>query len=140
MKLSEPSFDTTPYAARTEKPWGWELHWTPAHLPYVGKILHIRAGARLSLQVHDVKEESWLLIAGHAKAVWEEGPGKLVEVELRPGQGYSCGAGRQHRLVGITDCAIVEVSTPEIGTTWRLEDDFGRPHETEELRRQDRAA
>jgi hypothetical protein len=40
--------------------------------------------------------------------------------------------------VGITDCDILEVSTPEIGTTFRLEDDFKRPDETEELRKEER--
>ena len=46
--------------------------------------------------------------------------------------------GQRHRLIGITDCDIFEVSTPEIGTTFRLEDDYKRPDETEEMRIKDR--
>jgi hypothetical protein len=41
--------------------------------------------------------------------------------------------------VGITDCDVVEVSTPELGTTWRLEDDFARPHETPQQRALERS-
>jgi len=29
---------------------------------------------------------------------------------------------------------VLEVSTPEIGTTFRLEDDYARPDETESVR------
>ena len=131
-------FSTEPYAKRVEKPWGWELHWTAADLPYMGKVIHIRANARLSLQVHDEKRESWLVISGRAKVVWEDSAGELVELELQPGEGYTCALGQKHRLIGITDCDIVEVSTPERGTTWRLEDDYARPHETTEQRAKER--
>lgn len=129
------SFDLSGHATRVEKPWGHEVHWTPPERPYVGKVLHIRAGCRLSLQVHDAKEESWYLVGGRAKVVWDDGTGTLVETELEPGLGYSCSVGQRHRLVGITDCDVLEVSTPEIGTTQRLEDDYARPDETEALRR-----
>ena len=127
-------FQMSPYERRIEKPWGWELHWTPRDLPYMGKLLHINAGARLSLQVHDAKSESWLLTNGRCKVVWETSEGALEETELEAGHGYTCSLGQKHRLVGITDCDIIEVSTPECGTTWRLQDDFERPHETPEQR------
>jgi mannose-6-phosphate isomerase-like protein (cupin superfamily) len=128
------TFDTSGTARRVEKPWGWEIHWTPTDRPYVGKVLHIRAGKRLSLQVHDEKLESWFLMEGRAKVVWDDGSGTLVETELQPGLGYSCAIGQRHRLVGISDCAVLEVSTPEIGTTFRLEDDYARPDETAAVR------
>lgn len=129
-RLDPAQLDSRPHARRIEKPWGWELHWTPPGLPYMGKLLHIRAGARLSLQLHDAKRESWLLVRGRAMVVWEDSEGCLVETELQPGQGYTCAPAQRHRLVGITDCEVIEVSTPESGTTWRLEDDYARPHET----------
>jgi mannose-6-phosphate isomerase len=131
--------ESGPIARRISKPWGWELHWTPLNSSYVGKVIHINAGARLSLQIHESKSESWLLVSGRASVMWD-GVGGLVEEELKLGSGYSCQAGRRHRLVGITDCDIVEVSTPEVGTTWRLEDDYARPHETEETRLRERSA
>jgi mannose-6-phosphate isomerase len=136
----DPSdFRIHPCARRFSKPWGWEIHWTPEDSPYVGKSIHIYANSRLSLQLHDLKQESWLLVRGQAKVVWENDSGMLVETQLVPGLGYTCSLGQRHRLVGITDCEIVEVSTQETGTTWRLEDDYSRPHETAEQRAKERA-
>jgi len=43
--------------------------------------------------------------------------------------------GQRHRHQAVTDCDVMEVSTPESGTTWRLEDDFSRPDETPEQRK-----
>lgn len=124
------SFSTSPYAKRVDKLWGYELHWVPSDAPYMGKVIHINAGARLSLQLHDEKQESWLVTNGQAAVIWENDKGELVQTDLEPGQGYSTKLGQRHRLVGVTDCDVVEVSTPELGTTWRLEDDYARPHET----------
>lgn len=134
-KIDPKNFSNLPYLKRIEKPWGWEIHWTPANLPYMGKILHVYADKRLSLQYHDKKQETWYLISGQGKVVWDNEKGKLIETELKTGEGYTCCIGQRHRLVGITDCDIVEVSTPEIGVTYRLEDDYRRPNETEELRK-----
>ncbi len=136
-----PKFDTskftiTPYVKRVEKPWGYELHWVPEDAPYMGKVLHINAGKRLSLQIHDAKSESWFMMHGRAKVLWDNEKGELIETELLNGRGYTTHVGQRHRLIGITDCDILEVSTPEKGTTWRLEDDYKRPDETEELRKQ----
>lgn len=126
------------HVRKIAKPWGSELHWAPDNLPYMGKILHIDEGKRLSLQVHDIKQESWLLIDGRAKVIWDNDNGELIETELVKGRGYTCQVGQRHRLVGITDCDVVEVSTPELGTTYRLEDDYKRPDETEEQRVKER--
>lgn len=138
-QFDRAGFAVNPHARRIEKPWGWEMHWTPVGLPYVGKVIHINAGARLSLQVHDAKSESWLLVAGRCLAVWENTEGELIETELEAGVGYTCAVGQRHRLIGITDCEVIEVSTPEVGTTWRLEDDYARPHETPAQRERERA-
>lgn len=131
-------FSTVPYVRRVEKPWGYELHWVPTDAPYMGKIEHLNAGARMSLQVHDTKQESWFLMSGRAAVIWENNQGELVETELQPGQGYSIKIGQKHRLKGLTDCDIIEVSTPEAGTTWRLEDDYTRPDETPGQRKKER--
>jgi mannose-6-phosphate isomerase len=136
---SDPAgFSNDPYVKRVEKPWGYELHWVRENAPYMGKVLHINAGARLSLQLHDEKEETWFLMNGRAKVLWDDNTGQLVETELQSGQGYSSAVGQRHRLIGITDCDVLEVSTPERGTTWRLEDDSARPNETPAQREKER--
>jgi mannose-6-phosphate isomerase-like protein (cupin superfamily) len=127
-------FATASYVRRVDKPWGYELHWVPEGVPYMGKIIHVNAGARLSLQIHDKKQESWCIMQGKAVVIWENDAGELVETALEPGVGYTTQIGQKHRLKGITDCDIIEVSTPEAGTTWRLEDDYARKHQTPEAR------
>jgi len=137
-QFDKTTFTNTPFIKKNPKPWGYELIFTPPNLPYTGKIIHINAGKRLSLQTHDKKQESWLLKSGQAKVAWENAKGEIIETELQEGNGYTCALGQKHRLVGITDCDVIEVSTPEIGTTYRLEDDYERPDETEELRKKER--
>lgn len=137
-KFDPKDFSTASYVRRVEKPWGYELHWVPENTPYMGKLIHINAGARLSLQIHDAKQESWFLVAGEAAVIWENEKGELVETVLEKGVGYSTKLGQRHRLKGITNCDIIEVSTPEKGTTWRLEDDYARPDETPEQRIRER--
>ena len=127
-------FDNKPYARKVEKPWGFEIHWVREGMPYMGKILHINKDQRLSLQYHDMKRESWFIKEGKAKIIWEDASGELVEVEMESGKGYTCDIGQRHRFIGITDCDIVEVSTPEIGITYRLEDDYKREDETPQER------
>lgn len=129
-------FKNIPYVKRVGKPWGYELHFVAEDKPYMGKIIHINEGKRLSLQIHDQKQESWFLMNGRAKIIWEDEKGELVETEIKPGYGYSCEIGQKHRLVGITDCDIIEVSTSEIGNTYRLEDDYKRSTETEQMRKE----
>jgi mannose-6-phosphate isomerase-like protein (cupin superfamily) len=138
-KFDKKTFATDSYLKKIIKPWGHEIIFTPSELPYTGKIIHINEGKRLSLQVHDKKQESWYLLNGRGKVIWENRDGELIETELISGQGgYTCKIGQRHRLAGITDCDILEVSTPEIGTTYRIEDDYARPDETEEMRKEER--
>lgn len=137
--LFDPSnFTNEPYIKRVEKPWGYELHWVPEGLPYMGKILHINAGEVLSLQVHDQKQESYFMMSGRAALEWENNTGTMITTEMQPGYGYRTSVGQKHRIRGITDCDVIEASTPEAGTTWRLEDKYARPNETPEQRKLER--
>lgn len=143
MADQAPQFDpanfvTEPYVKRVDKPWGYELHWVREGAPYMGKIMHINQGGSLSLQVHDEKEESYFMMSGRAKLVWENNHGEMIETEMKPGFGYSTSVGQKHRIEGITDCDVIESSTPEKGTTWRLWDKYGRPDETPEQRKLER--
>lgn len=131
-------FTNEPYVKRVEKPWGYELHWVREGAPYMGKILHLNEGGALSLQVHDEKEESYFMMTGRAKLMWENNRGEMIETEMQPGMGYATSVGQKHRIVGITDCDVIEASTPEAGTTWRLDDEYSRPNETPEQRKIER--
>jgi mannose-6-phosphate isomerase len=110
---------------RVDKPWGHEDIW--AHTGrYVGKILSIRAGKRLSLQYHRVKDETILVLRGRLHLELENDDGQIESIELAPGQGRHIAPGRRHRFAAIEDTDLVEVSTPELDDVVRVEDDFGR--------------
>jgi mannose-6-phosphate isomerase len=112
-------------ARRVEKPWGHELIW--AHTDrYVGKVLVIETGRRLSLQRHEVKDESIYVTAGRLRLTLEDDAGEVRTEELGPGDHRRITTGRIHRYEAIERCEIVEVSTPELDDVVRLEDDFGR--------------
>lgn len=134
MSASPKKFDNEPYVRRVEKPWGWEIHWTPDNKPYMGKILHINKGHRFSFQYHDKKLESWYLLNGKAKLIWDDENGELTEEEMKSDVGYSVDVGQRHRIYGVTDCDIIEVSTPEIGTTFRINDDYKRAGRNEDAK------
>ena len=134
-KFDKSNFLNAPYIKRVEKPWGYELIFTTDDLPYTGKIMHMNAGTRQSLQVHDKKKETYYLASGRAGVIIENTKGEMVEIEFEEGKGYTTMVGQKHRIYAITDCDVFEASTPESGTTYRLEDDYKRPDETEELRK-----
>jgi mannose-6-phosphate isomerase len=110
---------------RVDKPWGHEVIW--AHTDrYVGKILVIEAGRRLSLQRHEIKDETILVRSGRLRLFLEDDEGVVRETELGPGEHRRVATGRIHRYEAIERCEIIEVSTPELDDVVRLEDDFGR--------------
>ena len=137
-----PAFSVEPHARRIEKPWGYEILLSPPDVPYASKLIHVFAGKRLSLQVHDIKVETQTLVAGHGVLVLEGSDGELHEIKMQPGVGYHVAVGQRHRLCAAPDqdATVFETSTPEIGTTLRLEDDYARPDETEQLRHAERAS
>ena len=137
--VDRTAFSIEPYARIISKPWGREIHLVAEGAPYMAKIIEISDGHRLSFQLHDQKTETWTLLSGEASVLLEDQNGELHEIPLEIGVGYSCAIGQKHRLIGKKDGRVFEASTPEIGTTVRLEDDYRRPDETEELRQSDRA-
>jgi mannose-6-phosphate isomerase len=117
--------DVAAVAKRVDKPWGHELIW--AHTDrYVGKILVIEAGRRLSLQRHVVKDESIFVTSGRLRLWLEDADGNVQVEELVAGEHRHVPTGRIHRYEAIERTELMEVSTPELDDVVRLEDDFGR--------------
>jgi len=117
-----------------EKPWGQEIILSTPNLPYTAKILEIKAGKRLSLQYHDQKLETLCLFSGEANIIWGNDQNNLTTEKMVASNGYTITPGTVHRFEAITDCQLFEASTPETGTTFRLEDDTERKNETEAVR------
>ena len=110
---------------RVDKPWGHELIWAVGD-EYVGKVLFVRAGHSLSLQYHEVKDESWLIHSGRARIQLGAVGGELVEEVVGPGAAFHYRPGTVHRIAAVEDTTILEVSTPHLDDVVRLEDSYGR--------------
>ena len=106
------------------KPWGHETIW--AHTDeYVGKVLHIKGGEALSVQYHKVKDGTVSLLSGRLiYRVWEND--QPVDMKLQVGEAFRITAGTIHQMEAVTDCDILEVSTPHLDDVVRLEDRYGR--------------
>ena len=110
---------------KIEKPWGFELLF--AHTPkYVGKLIFVKKGHRLSLQYHEKKDESMYIHEGKALIEIEGSDGQLVQSVAQPGFSLRIPPLAKHRVEAMEDTTLFEVSTPELEDVERLEDDYGR--------------
>ena len=109
---------------RVDKPWGYEIIW--AHTDnYVGKILHITAGHALSVQYHEVKDETIYLLSGELiYRVWDNDAPR--DVGLKVGQSYRITPHTIHQMEAVTDCDVLEASTPHLDDVVRIKDRYGR--------------
>ena len=110
---------------KVEKPWGWELVWADAD-DYVGKLLFVRAGESLSLQYHELKDESWLVQEGRARLELGDVGAKLEAIEIAPGDAFHFRPRTVHRVTALEDTLVIEVSTTQLDDVIRLEDRYGR--------------
>ena len=109
---------------RIPKPWGYELIFAKTGR-YVGKILHIDKGESLSLQYHEMKEESLYVLHGKI-ALTVEFDGDRRVIPLAEGQAFHVPPRLIHRMEAVEDTDIAEVSTTELDDVIRLEDRYGR--------------
>ena len=112
-------------ATRVDKPWGYEEIWARTSR-YVGKLLFVRQGHRLSLQHHEVKVETLRLMSGRIEVALGTSPDSLEHRELVAGDRVHLPAGTVHRFTALEDSLLVEVSTPELDDVVRHSDDYGR--------------
>ncbi len=106
---------------RIDKPWGYEYIWAKTDT-YVGKLLYIKKGCRLSLQYHEVKVETLFVKQGTLLLHFDGN-----DIELHEGQHYHIPVGKIHRMSAVNDdCVVMEVSTPQLDDVVRLNDDYGR--------------
>ena len=107
------------------KPWGHETIW--AHTDrYVGKILHINAGQALSVQYHERKDETVYLLSGEMIYWVKIGDAEMRDMKLGKGEAFRITPGTIHYMEAVTDCDVLEASTPELDDVVRLKDRYGR--------------
>lgn len=104
-----------------EKPWGHEIIWAKTEF-YIGKILFIKHGHQLSLQYHNVKDETILVQYG-VLTLELDGDTFL----LQPGQSQHIQSKSIHRMrADSEDVSVIEVSTIQLNDVVRIQDDYGR--------------
>jgi mannose-6-phosphate isomerase-like protein (cupin superfamily) len=112
---------------RVDKPWGYEIWWARTDR-YVGKILHVKKGESLSLQYHNVKDETIRILSGRLlfETKGRDEPGAMRRLEMAPGDTFHITPLTLHRMTALEDTDVLEVSTPELDDVVRLEDRYGR--------------
>jgi mannose-6-phosphate isomerase-like protein (cupin superfamily) len=114
-----------PTPTHVPKPWGHEL-WFAHTDAYAGKLLHVRAGHRLSLQFHERKDETSYLLSGRMLLCQGTSADALFEREIGPGVAWRNEPGLVHTIEALEDAVVLEVSTPELDDVVRLTDRYGR--------------
>lgn len=110
---------------RVDKPWGYELWWAYTD-KYVGKILHVKEGECLSYQYHEKKDETVYVLNGKMRLDIEAPGEEKHESVMQAGEAVRIKPHTKHRFTAITDCDLLEASTPEVDDVVRLEDRYGR--------------
>ncbi len=110
---------------RVEKPWGYEIWWAATD-QYVGKILHVNKGHRLSLQYHERKDETCYVLAGRLILVQGQSEDALSERTISVGDVWRNTPGVIHTIEALEDADVLEASTPHLDDVVRLRDNYGR--------------
>ena len=103
-----------------KKPWGYESIFANTKL-YIGKYIYINKRKRLSLQYHEMKDETMILTKGKARLTIND---ETFDWEI--GKSYHITPGTIHRIEAIEDCEVTEVSTAYPDDVIRIADDFNR--------------
>ena len=110
---------------RVDKPWGHEIWWAWTD-DYVGKILHVNAGHRLSVQYHERKDETSYVLRGKLNLFKGSSADDLEQTVVEAGSQWRNLPGEVHTIEAIEDADVLEVSTPHLDDVVRLPDSYGR--------------
>ena len=107
------------------KPWGQEEIFAETD-SYAGKILMINSGEALSLQYHERKVETLRVLSGELRVIAGPSEDALEAHDLVEGNVFHIPPRLLHRMIAMTDCHLLEVSTPDLDDVVRLDDRYGR--------------
>ena len=89
------------------------------------KKLFIKKGQKGGLQFHRKKNECGVIVSGKLKIKYDNGSGKLCEKILSTGETFHFPPGCVHQEEALTDCEIIEASTPHFNDRVRVEERYG---------------
>lgn len=108
-----------------QKPWGYE-RWLEVNDNYVVKELFMKAGQSCSLQYHENKHETFVVVSGLLKFSYGVNQESLKDTVLKPGDFFVLPPLTLHRCEGIENSIYIECSTNHLDDVIRLEDKYGR--------------
>ena len=97
---------------------------------YSLKKLFIKAGKKGGLQYHRLKDETGYLVYGKMIVRHDDGFGNLVEKILKEGDSFRFPPYSVHQEEALTDCLIIEASTPHFNDRVRVESEYGLKEES----------
>tara|TARA_Y100000389_G_scaffold166012_1_gene170461 strand:- start:21561 stop:21995 length:435 start_codon:yes stop_codon:yes gene_type:complete len=108
-----------------KRKWGKEilLALVPKVLSF--KLLKMKKGAKGGLQYHHKKNECGYIISGKLKLRYVNKSNKLYHKILKKGDVFHFPPGSIHQEEAITNCQIIEASTPHFNDRVRVEKLFG---------------
>ncbi|MDX6218026.1 MAG: mannose-6-phosphate isomerase [Frankiales bacterium] len=118
--------DWVSVVGRVDKPWGHEEIFALVDGVFCGKAIHVNDGHALSLQYHEVKEETISVQSGRLRVEIGLHEDALESFELEPGESIHLRPGVRHRVTAIGDTVMLEASTTQLTDVVRLEDRYGR--------------
>ncbi len=89
------------------------------------KLLELKKGKKGGLQYHRKKNECGFVISGKLLVRYDSGNNKLKEKILKKGDVFHFPPGSVHQEEAITDCKIIEASTPFFNDRVRVEEIYG---------------
>lgn len=89
------------------------------------KILEMKKGKKGGLQYHRKKDECGIIISGKLKVTFDNGKGKLITKILQKGDSFHFPPGAIHQEQALSNCKIIEASTPYFNDRVRVEEKYG---------------
>ena len=105
--------------------WGKEILLTLIPKVLSLKLLSIKKGNKGGLQFHRKKNECGYLISGKLLIRYDNGNGKLKRKILKKGDVFHFPPRLVHQEEALTNCSIIEASTPHFNDRVRVEKKYG---------------
>ena len=108
-----------------KREWGTETLLTLIPKKLSLKILKIKKGKKGGLQYHRKKNECGYILSGKLLICYDNGKGKLIKKICKTGDCFHFVPGLVHQEEALSNCTIIEASTPHFNDRVRVEAKYG---------------
>jgi mannose-6-phosphate isomerase-like protein (cupin superfamily) len=125
LNSNNVTIDDSLIFTKIEKPWGSE-ELVECNDKYVVKKLFMKAGHSCSIQYHELKTETIIVLNGRLNIYTGENIETLIKKEYLAGETITIKPYTVHRMESIEDATYIETSTNELWDVIRLQDNYNR--------------